>query len=280
MSYLSHTRPSRPVARKAGRASRILISTVALVALLAPPANAAKGEFHVSCDLSHARQDDPIVFPGQPGASHVHDFFGNTSTNANSTYRSMTRSGTSCSFSGDTSGYWSPALVSPSGKVVEPTSMTAYYLARGEVTAPPKNLRMVAGGDTNNLKIAGYACGEGNATSSVPMNCRSDWLKGVIVFPSCWDGRRLDSRDHRSHVAYPNGRGCPNAFPVRIPKIVFHITYGIHDGSGYTLVSDEMMGMEDGMSLHADLWNTWNQSVLERQVSDCLNAGKSCDLGD
>ncbi len=287
MSYLDRTGRSLTAARGAGRALRILISSIALIAMLAPPAHASKGVFHVSCDFSHAQKDDPIVFPGQPGVSHLHDFFGNVSTNASSSYRSMTRSGTTCSFSADTSGYWVPALLSPSGTVadpmgtvVEPKSMTAYYLARGDVQAPPKDLRMVAGGDTHNLKIAGYACGEGNATSSVPMDCGSGWLKGVIAFPSCWDGKHLDSADHRSHMTYPTGRGCPRAFPVMLPKIVFHITYGIHDGRGYTLASDMMMGMRHGMSLHADFWNTWNQSVLEQQVSNCLNAGHSCDLGD
>lgn len=280
MTYLSHTRRSRPAARRAGSAFRILISAIALISVLAPPAHASKGEFHVSCELSHVRKDDPIVFPGEPGGSHLHDFFGNASTNASSTYRSMRRGGTTCSFSADTSGYWAPALMDPSGTVTQPTSMTAYYLARGEVDAPPKDLRIVAGGNTRNLKVSGYACGGGSATSSVPIDCGSDWLKGVIVFPSCWDGRRLDSRDHRSHMTYPAGRGCPNAFPIQIPKIVFHITFGIHDGRGYTLVSDETTGMEDGMSLHADFWNTWNQAVLEQQVSDCLNAGASCDLED
>lgn len=280
MSHISHSRWSRPVGRKAGRTFRILISTVALIAVLSPPANASKGEFHVACELSHVTNDDPIVSPGQPGVAHLHDFYGNASTGAFSTYRSMTRSGTTCGFSADTSGYWSPALVDPSGTAVEPTGITAYYFARGVVSAPPKDLRIVAGGDTRNLKVSGYACGEGRPISSVPMNCRSDWLKGVIVFPSCWDGRNLDSRDHKSHMAYPTGRGCPNAYAVKIPKIVLHINYGIHDGRGYALASDAMMGMDRGMSLHADFWNTWDQSVLEQQVSNCLNAGKSCDLED
>jgi len=269
--------------RSAGRALRILVSALVLVSVLSLPGQAArpsKGQFHVSCRFSHAAKDDPIVYPGEPGASHLHYFFANRSTGAFSTYSSMRGASSSCSFAADTSGYWTPALVSPSGEVVTPRSMTAYYLASGRVTAPPKNLRMIAGGDTRKLRIAGYACGDGNATSSVPMDCGSEWLKGVIVFPSCWDGKRLDSPDHRSHMAYPTGKGCPKSRPVQIPKIVFHITYGIRDGKGYTLVSDASMGMKRGMSLHADLWNTWVQSVLERQVAECLNAGESCDLGD
>jgi hypothetical protein len=67
---------------------------------------------------------------------------------------------------------------------------------------------------------------------------------------------------------------------VRLPKIVFHITFGIRDGRGYTLSSDPMMQMHDGMSLHADFWNTWDQAELERQIDACLNAGRSCDLED
>lgn len=279
MMYLYHTRRHRRAARTAGRAFRVLVSALALIAVLAPTAQASKGDFHTSCDLSHVRSDDPIVYPGQPGASHLHDFFGNASTDASSTYRSMRAGNTTCSFAGDTSGYWSPALVNRSGGTVKPNGMTAYYLARGQVKAPPKDLRIVAGGDTDQLTIAGYACGEGAATSSVPMDCGSSWLKGVIVFPSCWDGKHIDSANHRSHVAYPTGRGCPASHPVALPKLVLHITYGVHDGRGYTLVSDEMMGMMHGMSLHADFWNTWNQTVLERTVADCLNAGDSCDLG-
>ena len=40
--------------------------------------------------------DDPIVFPGQPGASHLHDFFGNTGANASSTFETMLAGETTC----------------------------------------------------------------------------------------------------------------------------------------------------------------------------------------
>src|SRR4051812_32053739 len=32
------------------------------------------------CDRDHRGTDDPIVFPGAPGLSHRHDFYGNKTT--------------------------------------------------------------------------------------------------------------------------------------------------------------------------------------------------------
>ena len=42
-------------------------------------------QFIVTCAFSHTAPDDPIVFPGEPGQSHQHDFFGNRATDAWST---------------------------------------------------------------------------------------------------------------------------------------------------------------------------------------------------
>ena len=69
--------------------------SVALVLVVVPaavPAAHAKsdGKFLAVCGYSHSRPDDPIVRPRQPGRSHLHDFLGNTTTNAFSTYGSMT----------------------------------------------------------------------------------------------------------------------------------------------------------------------------------------------
>ena len=90
---------------------------VLLVSLLAAwpgwisPAHAdatTKGGFVVTCRYSHTAQDDPIVYPGQPGASHSHDFFGNESTNAGSTYQTMVEGTSNCGVGRDTAGYWIP----------------------------------------------------------------------------------------------------------------------------------------------------------------------------
>lgn len=56
---------------------------------------------------------------------------------------------------------------------------------------------------------------------------------------SCWDGKNLDSPDHKSHVAYPSGGpaafsgtgtggACPSTHPVKIPQIMLevHISIG------------------------------------------------------
>jgi hypothetical protein len=110
----------------------------------------------------------------------------------------------------------------------------------------------------------------------VPLDCGTGYLKGVIIFPSCWNGVSVDSPDHRSHLAYPTGKGCPSTHPVSIPKIVFHITYGIRNGTGYGLSSDAKAGMTSGMSLHADFWNAWEPGRLSQLVATCVNAGITC----
>ena len=57
--------------------------------------------------------DDPIVYPGQVGKSHLHVFFGNTGANANSTAASIAGSGNSTCDGGtvNRSAYWVPALI-------------------------------------------------------------------------------------------------------------------------------------------------------------------------
>ena len=72
-----------------------------------------RGGFIVACGFSHRNQDDPIVFPRQPGRSHDHTFFGNRSTNAFSTAASLRKHRrTSCPYSGgaDSAAYWAPTL--------------------------------------------------------------------------------------------------------------------------------------------------------------------------
>ena len=65
--------------------------------------------FFSDCRFSHSAPDDPIVRPGLPGASHPHEFFGNTSTDARSSLQSLLAHGTTCMRKADTAAYWVPA---------------------------------------------------------------------------------------------------------------------------------------------------------------------------
>ena len=67
---------------------------------------AASTGWIVSCNYSHSLSDDPIVFPRQAGASHLHDFVGGRSTDAFSTGSTLISGGTTCAMPADKSGYW------------------------------------------------------------------------------------------------------------------------------------------------------------------------------
>ena len=106
-------------------------------------------EFNATCTYSHSRPDDPIVFPGLPGASHMHSFFGNRSTNANTTTDTLlANTGTSCGPAQDLSAYWIPTLYER-GLAIEPKGVVVYYgsrLADPTKTVPfPQGFRMIAG---------------------------------------------------------------------------------------------------------------------------------------
>jgi hypothetical protein len=257
-----------------------MTAIIAMSGFAASPAQARLESFHSMCGFVSAAMDDPIVYPNRPGAAHLHDFFGNTTTNAASTLATLQRGGTSCDNPTDRSAYWVPALISPSGQVIVPQRISAYYIGgnlvgRMSVMPYPSGLKIVAGGDTSNFGQAGYSCTEGNPISSVPLNCGNGAnLRAIIIFPSCWDGVHTDSTDHRSHMAYPNGRGCPAHYPVLVPKLGIRVKYPIGNARGYGLSSDMGMHMTNGMSLHADFFNAWDPASLAHLVA-CLNGTTS-----
>lgn len=77
--------------------------------------NSWRGIFRINCDFAHSSYDDPIVFPGEQGAAHLHRFYGNTLVDAHSNLDSLFTSGDS-SCQGNTlnrSAYWIPALLAP-----------------------------------------------------------------------------------------------------------------------------------------------------------------------
>jgi hypothetical protein len=86
------------------------------------------GAFRFHCIAGQLAYDDPIVYPGQAGKSHLHQFYGNTGANAASTYSSLRTTGNSTCFSPiNRSAYWMPAMLDGHGNVVRPDLIAVYY---------------------------------------------------------------------------------------------------------------------------------------------------------
>lgn len=233
--------------------------------------------FSINCAFDHRAADDPIVFFGRPGAAHSHDFFGSTGVGATTTADQLRGHGTTCGLSADTASYWAPSLVGPDASVYQPSNILAYYRAPadGGIRALPHGLKIVAGvGPTQawDPDLFGYSCSDQGPYAPLPINCGTGYLKLHVVFPSCWDGVNLDSPDHRSHMAYPNGAKCPADHPVKVVRLSLHIQYrGLATGQGYQLAPNPD-GTRPGP--HADFFNGWDQATLEHLVQICANAGQ------
>ena len=239
--------------------------------------------FVENCRYSHQAPDDPIVFPGKPGASHQHTFVGNRTTNAFSNFGTLRSGGTSCMRQDDTAAYWVPALYQGTTPVL-PLAATTYY-RRGtlaEVSTFPNNLRMIAGDSKatspQDLRVTCWSCGidSGVDRSSSFPTCpdqRGSFLRLHIRFPECWDGRQLDSADHKSHMAYATRTGCPSTHPVEVPQITQIYRYPTRGGEGFSLASGGVY------SAHADFVNAWKPGTLRKLVDDSLNALVHCGRG-
>jgi hypothetical protein len=230
--------------------------------------------FVSACRYSHSAPDDPIVFPGQPGASHLHDFFANTSTDAASTYESLQGSGTTCRIEDDTAAYWVPALYD-SGRRVEPRKTLVYYRPGRKdektIQAFPAGLKVVAKDDNARVNWGCVGGEDRDRPQRTPPTCEDGThLVMRVMFPDCWDGSNLDSDDHTSHMAFAVRGACPSSHPVPVPAISVNVHYP-SDGGDIVLGSPDMP-----VAPHADFFNAWDQPTLERLVKVCLNAGQHC----
>ncbi|MEU8386719.1 MULTISPECIES: DUF1996 domain-containing protein [Micromonospora] len=247
-------------------------------------ANAIRvAEFPADCTYSHRLPDDPIVFPGLPGASHMHSFFGSTVTNAKTTLPDLVNSPTTCNPRVDVSSYWVPTLYRDN-VAVEPAIATFYYLGEGvraDVVANtqpfPLGLRLVAGNAKAtgpNDSIARWSClHAGHVPPSKDfVNCPSGtMLESYLDFPQCWNGRDLDSPDHKSHLAYPVNQACPSTHPVHVPKLRQVLRYPVTgDPSRFRLASGP------GYTMHGDFFNAWPVAELARRVQDCIRPVIKC----
>lgn len=274
-----------------GRVVARLGVVLGVVVLTSLEAEAANPGWITSCNYSQSSSDDPIVFPGQAGAAHLHDFIGARTTDAFSSVLSLRSGLTNCAMPGDTSGYWVPALYKNGTRVLpKATSKNAllYYRRAGVkdgVVVPtiPDGLKIIVGNGhaespAENEGIAKgriiFKCGPGSGTDlpAPPAQCDSGIMVVSYKFPNCWDGARLDSPDHKSHMAYPSGSSCPATHPVAIPRLEAFVRYLV----GVQPIGTVTMSSGPYYTAHMDFWNAWRPATLGWLVANCINAGKDC----
>ncbi|WSS24658.1 DUF1996 domain-containing protein [Streptomyces sp. NBC_01190] len=249
------------------------------------PPHAYFHEFQANCGAMKELPDDPIVFPGQAGASHMHTFLSNTSTNANTTLASLNAGTTTCKAPGDKSGYWMPTLYNGS-QVIRPVGPQVIYYKTGindytSVRPFPPGLRFLVGSPTATSTqfrtdpgwVEGWECGDSYGSVDFPPTCAAGTQLNIrYQAPSCWNGLYLDTPDHKSHMAYPINGVCPADHPVALPMIEFKMAFPVSGD-----MSQVHLSSGRGFSFHYDFFNAWDPATQAALVTHCVVGGLQCD---
>jgi Domain of unknown function (DUF1996) len=244
------------------------------------------GAFRNVCQFSHMNFDDALVFPGRQGASHLHTYFGNTSTRFDSTIDSLQAAGGSTCRGGiaNRSAYWVPSMIDTrDGRPLAPEKIDVYYktgyagIANAAIKPWPRGFRMITGSANSTAAqpgIISYVCNGGTKQDSIP-NCTGT-MTMMVTFPQCWDGVNLSAPDNKSHVAFPSGGRCPSSHPVPTPELALHVHYATTYGSSATWrLSSDAAGAPAGTSGHADWIHAWDTALMDTWVRLVINRGLS-----
>ena len=206
------------------------------------------------------------------------------------------------------SNYWTPQLYvkykdgsgfAPVPVMGDPDDtnggMTVYYLQRRgdnqteKLHAFPEGFRMVAG-DPFTRSYDGSLAAQGISfnclgantpeTNGMPNIPCPGGLRAQVYFPQCWDGKNLDSANHKSHMSYPegnvyNGGNCPSSHPVHTVSIFFELLYDTArfndqwvDGKNPFVFAQ---GDATGYGFHGDFFNGWDVDVLQNAIDICTD---------
>ncbi|MEV0638317.1 DUF1996 domain-containing protein [Streptomyces sp. NPDC050619] len=283
-----------------------------------PRKGGSRGTFVTSCGVNAEglfNSDNVIVAPGvSNGAHHFHDYVGNQANDAFTSDDDLANGETSCVDQEDKSTYYWPVLrlqngtqeqdadapgggtEGNAGEIVTPKQVTLTFVGnpRGKVTAMPRFLRIITG------DAKAFVNGTANANASwsctgfedrqlkdkYPLCPRGSDVVRTFKFQSCWDGRDIDSANHRTHVAFAQADGaCPAGFEA-IPQLVQRIVYDVdapslQDGGRTTplfAVDSFPEQLHKPVTDHGDFINVFDDELM-REMADCINDGRTCGAG-
>jgi hypothetical protein len=253
--------------------------------------------------------DDSILYPNQPGVSHLHTYWGAVNANAG-TGGGATGNG-SCDRLGtaNLSQMWAPTPIQDA-RPIKARDQMVYYKS-GDIANPatindvPEGLKFVFGGSMmtyalNPKYISHYAyscfdpvAGGGIITPGHPNGewatfppCavgNEVWLQ--IIAPNCMRSlTELDSADHRAHMAYSANGVCPATHPFPIATITYNIHYPVAAGDDTTkwFMSSDMyygnnpLGYAGGVTAHADYIGGWVKAHMHDFMDKCVRAKVDC----
>ncbi|KAI9802651.1 MAG: hypothetical protein M1825_002673 [Sarcosagium campestre] len=210
-----------------------------------------------------------------------------------------------CKAPKDKSNYWTPTLYfrAENGSFISVDQIGGaliYYQQRVDrgkdetslIPFPP-GFRMVAGDasarnytGTTSAKAVSHAClynGKRETNGFPTENCPGG-LRTQIYFPSCWNGKDIDSADHKSHMAYPSNYDsgdCPAGFRHRFISLFYEIIWNIDPFKdlwhGHSFPFVLSTGDPTGYGFHGDFVSGWKPEVLKDAIDHCLDGNHALD---